>query len=92
MIGRWGGDEFVAILPESDTAAAVAVAERIRVRLEAVDMKTAEAPIALHAGFGVASYPLAATTVNDLLRAADAALYVAKRGGGNRVASAPPLP
>jgi diguanylate cyclase (GGDEF)-like protein len=92
VIGRWGGDEFLAILPESDTVAALAAAERIRARLEGVDMKTPDAPIALHAGFGVAAYPIAATTIEDLLRAVDAALYVAKRGGGNRVAAAPPLP
>ena len=92
MIGRWGGDEFLAILPETDTTAAVAAAERIRVRIEAVDMKTADAAVTLRAGFGVAAYPTAASTVDDLLRAADAALYVAKRGGGNRVAAAPALP
>jgi diguanylate cyclase (GGDEF)-like protein len=91
VMGRWGGDEFLALLPESDTAAAVAAAERIRVRLQVVDIKTPEAPIELRAGFGVAAYPLAATTIDDLLRAADAALYVAKRGGGNRVAAAPLL-
>jgi diguanylate cyclase (GGDEF)-like protein len=90
-MGRWGGDEFLALLPESDTAAAVAAAERIRARLQVVDIKTPEAPIELRAGFGVAAYPLAATTIDDLLRATDAALYVAKRGGGNRVAAAPLL-
>jgi diguanylate cyclase (GGDEF)-like protein len=92
VVGRWGGDEFLAILHGSDTAAAVAAAERIRARIEAVEMKTADAALTLRAGFGVAAYPSAATTVDDLLRAADAALYVAKRSGGNRVAAAPPLP
>ena len=84
--------EFLAILPESDSASAAAAAERIRARIEAIEMKTADAVVSLRAGFGVAAYPTAATTVDDLLRAADAALYVAKRGGGNRVAAAPPLP
>src|SRR5436309_13694832 len=92
VIGRWGGDEFLAILHETDTAAALAAAERIRTRIEAVDMKTADTAVDLRAGFGVAAYPTAASTVDDLLRAADAALYVAKRGGGNRVAAAPALP
>ena len=92
VIGRWGGDEFLAILHETDATAAVAAAERIRARIEAVDMKTADAGVTLRAGFGVAAYPSAATSIDDLLRAADAALYVAKRGGGNRVAAAPPLP
>jgi diguanylate cyclase (GGDEF)-like protein len=91
-IGRWGGDEFLAILHESDSASAVAAAERIRARIESVDMKTADAAVTLRAGFGVAAYPSAAPSVDDLLRAADAALYVAKRGGGNRVAAAPALP
>jgi diguanylate cyclase (GGDEF)-like protein len=91
VIGRWGGDEFLALLPESDTASAVAAAERIRAKLEAADLKTSGIPIPLRAGFGVAAYPLAATTIDDMLRVVDAALYVAKRGGGNRVAAAPLL-
>src|SRR5438105_14154954 len=61
VVGRWGGDEFLAILHESDTAAAVAAAERIRARIEAVDMKTADTAVDLRAGFGVAAYPVAAT-------------------------------
>jgi diguanylate cyclase (GGDEF)-like protein len=92
VVGRWGGDEFLAILREADTVAAMAAAERIRARLAAAKLTAAEEPIALRAGFGVAAYPAAANTVDDLLRAADAALYVAKRGGGNRVAAAPHLP
>ncbi len=91
VVGRWGGDEFLAVLREADTVAALAAAERIRARLAAVALTTADGPIALRAGFGVAAYPDAAGSVDDLLRAADAALYVAKRGGGNRVAAAPHL-
>jgi diguanylate cyclase (GGDEF)-like protein len=91
VVGRWGGDEFLALLREADTAAAIAAAERIRARLLTADAETPEAPVELRAGFGVAAYPDAAATVDDLLRAADAALYVAKRGGGDRVAAAPAL-
>jgi diguanylate cyclase (GGDEF)-like protein len=92
VIGRWGGDEFLAVLREADTIAAIAAAERIRQKLADTDISTPEQPIALHAGFGVAAFPDAAGSVDDLLRAVDAALYVAKRGGGNRVAAAPHLP
>jgi len=91
VVGRWGGDEFLALLREADTKAAVAAGERIRVRLEATDVQTAEGPIRMRAGFGVACYPDAAHNLDDMLRAADAALYVAKRNGGNRVAAAPHL-
>ena len=92
VIGRWGGDEFLAVLREADTIAAIAAAERIRHKLAATGLSMPDVPIELHAGFGVAAYPDAAGSVDDLLRAVDAALYVAKRGGGNRVAAAPHLP
>ena len=91
-LGRWGGDEFVALLREADTAAALAAAERVRAKLAAADVRSDDGAMPLRAGFGVAAYPDAAHTVDDLLRAADAALYVSKRGGGNRVAAAPHSP
>jgi diguanylate cyclase (GGDEF)-like protein len=89
VVGRWGGDEFLALLPEADTAAGIVAAERIRARLLTIGAGTADASLELRAGFGVAAYPDAAASTDDLLRAADAAMYVAKRGGGNRVAAAP---
>jgi diguanylate cyclase (GGDEF)-like protein len=92
VVGRWGGDEFVAILHEADTASALAAAERIRVKLAASELAVEGGKCALRAGFGVAAYPTAGATIDDLLRAADAALYVAKRGGSDRVAAAPHLP
>jgi len=92
VMGRWGGDEFVALLHEADTVAALAAAERIRAKIAATEVPTEHGAVAIRAGFGVAAYPDAAGTVDDLLRAADAALYVAKRGGGDRVVAAPHLP
>jgi diguanylate cyclase (GGDEF)-like protein len=89
VIGRWGGDEFLALLREADTAAGIAAAERIRARLVTTEARMPDAPLELRAGFGVAAYPDAGSSIDDLLRAADAALYVAKREGGNRVAAAP---
>jgi len=92
LIGRWGGDEFLAVLREADTVAAIAAAERVREKLGTAKLDTPEGEIPLRAGFGVAAYPDTALTIDELLRAADAALYVAKRGGGDRVAAAPHLP
>jgi diguanylate cyclase (GGDEF)-like protein len=89
VVGRWGGDEFLAVLREADTTAAIAAAERIRAKLVITELAFGGDSVALRAGFGVAAYPDAANTIDDLLRAVDAALYVGKRGGGNRVAAAP---
>lgn len=87
-IGRFGGEEFVAVLADVDQAAAVAISERIRERIGtlAVPRHDGESPItALSASIGVACYPAHASTVEDLLHAADSAMYAAKHRGRNRV-------
>lgn len=81
---RWGGEEFLILLPESDEAAARAVAEKIRARAEGVGSPRAEPLAAPTVSVGVAVHrrgePLA-----SLLKRADAAMYEAKRLGRNRV-------
>jgi diguanylate cyclase (GGDEF)-like protein len=91
VAARFGGDEFVIVLPATPTATAVQIAEAIRAAvaacahpdgLDTVDLA------ALTASIGVASAPRDATTAEDLFRAADAAMYRVKFGGKNRVAVA----
>jgi diguanylate cyclase (GGDEF)-like protein len=91
-VGRFGGEEFVVLLPGLDAKAALGVAERIRARIESIDMAepgtmpagATEAP-RLSASIGLACYPQHGSELSDLLHAADIALYTAKRLGRNRV-------
>jgi diguanylate cyclase (GGDEF)-like protein len=89
LAGRWGGEEFVLILPGTDLAGGAQVAERIRVALAGRIVLAADrTPITVTASFGVAAIP-PAKTASELFAAADAAMYQAKRGGKNRVETAP---
>ena len=89
LAGRWGGEEFLLILPGTDVAGGAQVAERIRVALAGRIVLSADgSPIPVTASFGVAATPPASTAA-ELFSAADAALYEAKRNGKNRVETAP---
>jgi diguanylate cyclase (GGDEF)-like protein len=81
---RYGGEEFAMLLPETDLAGALEVAERIRSRVEAADFPGRRITLSI----GVAVYPKHGDTAQGVIAAADAALYVAKRGGRNQVAQA----
>jgi diguanylate cyclase (GGDEF)-like protein len=74
--GRWGGEEFVAILPGTSREGAALVAERLRAAVAAQPI----AELRVTASFGVAD-----TAADDLFAAADGALYRAKAAGKNRV-------
>ncbi len=89
-VGRFGGEEFVVLLPEIGPAAVLAVAERIRSAIETLKVEyfdgTASRVIGdLSASIGVATYPDGGTAVDRLLQAADKALYRAKDAGRNQV-------
>lgn len=82
---RYGGEEFVLILPETDERGAVVVGERLRLAIEAMVIDGLHVTISL----GAATYPkLSVTQSPALLEAADAALYKAKEGGRNRLVTA----
>ncbi|MFD2366686.1 diguanylate cyclase [Pseudoduganella sp. GCM10020061] len=84
--GRFGGEEFIAVLPEMDAAAAVQCAERLRAAIAAVAVPTPQGEVHANASIGVALLPPGGTADwQALLKQADVALYRAKAGGRNRV-------
>jgi diguanylate cyclase (GGDEF)-like protein len=86
LAGRWGGEEFAVVLPGTDIEGAAALAERIRDNLRDREVAAPDGErVSITASFGVASYP-ESPTKDDLVAAADAALYDAKRGGKDQVA------
>lgn len=85
VIGRWGGEEFLVILPQTNEQTARAVAEKLRAALISVDGLRCQPPTG---SFGVSSTSLLRDSVEDLIRAADQALYRAKASGRNRVETA----
>ncbi|HST49441.1 GGDEF domain-containing protein [Jatrophihabitans sp.] len=92
-IGRFGGEEFVAVLSGVDELAAVAVSERVRQQIQLLEVATEVGEVApmtgLSASIGISCFPEHGTELEDLLHAADSALYAAKRAGRNRVVVCP---
>jgi len=80
---RYGGEEFAVILPETPLAGAIQVADRIREKTAQVEFSGIGS---VTASIGVSNYPMNALTKEDLIRVADQALYIAKKGGRDRVA------
>jgi diguanylate cyclase (GGDEF)-like protein len=90
-LGRWGGEEFIAVLPGTDAAGAGEVAERMRLSIERMTFDGLGATTTI--SLGVATMVIAADPVDawDLLvKEADRNLYRAKAGGRNRVVAAGP--
>ena len=81
VVARYGGDEFIALLPSTTKAAALTYAERMRAIIERYPFQHGP----LTASFGVAGYPDDPGNVGDLIKRADHALYDAKRQGRNLV-------
>lgn len=89
IVGRYGGEEFLIVLPETARDDAYVLAERIRAAVEAAWFPTGDGyAVNKTVSIGVASYPDDATTPDQLVQHADAALYRAKRSGKNRVLTA----
>jgi diguanylate cyclase (GGDEF)-like protein len=84
VVARYGGDEFIILMPETGIEQAQVLAERLRLWL-ATDPMLEEHHIT--GSFGVASFPLHGFSLEDLIRVADAGMYVAKHAGGNQVST-----
>ena len=89
-IGRFGGEEFIVVLPDTGLAGARLVAERIRAAVAAKAFEVADG-IPVTVSIGVAQYRRG-ETVREILERVDQALYAAKHAGRNLVAVAPPEP
>jgi diguanylate cyclase (GGDEF)-like protein len=90
-VGRYGGEEFLIVVPSSDAMGTMGLAERMRRAIEAKPMVTNSVSIAVTASFGVtASIDKSPLDAQEILRLADAALYRAKERGRNRVELARP--
>ncbi|HKG11925.1 MAG TPA: sensor domain-containing diguanylate cyclase [Pyrinomonadaceae bacterium] len=86
---RYGGEEFAIILPQAGPEGALAVAERLRTRIERTEVPGVGT---ITASLGIATFPLHASSRELLVTAADRALYQAKRTGRNRTCSTSDLP
>ncbi len=94
-VGRFGGDEFLMLLPGVDGMHAVAVAEKVRLRVEQTEIEYGDGQkLSTTVSVGIASYQGSGGDVfkaHDLTAAADKAMYAAKGAGGNRVYHLPPI-
>ncbi|HUX69357.1 MAG TPA: diguanylate cyclase [Cellulomonadaceae bacterium] len=90
LVSRWGGEEFVVVLPGTGVTDAIQVADRVRQRCEAEPFDVGHDAHQCTVSVGVSSFPADGLTVVDLLEASDRALYLAKRDGRNQVRSAVP--
>jgi diguanylate cyclase len=88
VVGRYGGEEFCCLLPETDIDKAMILAERLRSGVEESNFFCGCNKFTVTISLGVAEYGDATNTLETLVGAADAALYRAKRTGRNRVVSA----
>jgi diguanylate cyclase (GGDEF)-like protein len=82
---RYGGDEFVVLLPETDPTGAYVVAEKIRLGVQDLELGLADAAVRPSLSIGVVSYPDDGNTADELMISADGAMYRSKRAGKNRV-------
>ena len=88
VFGRIGGEEFAVLLPDTDAAAAVVVAERLRSVIMETPIETSAGQIPVAATIGVAERSPEAAELHALMELADRALYTGKAAGRNRVVTA----
>jgi diguanylate cyclase (GGDEF)-like protein len=86
LVGRYGGEEFIILLPETDRDTSVQVAERLRMLILEKPFTLQETSIPVTVSIGVATKDENTTHLETLVARADQALYIAKHKGRNRVA------
>ena len=84
FVARYGGEEFLIMMPETGIEGATEFAERIRKRIKKEELPDGHITLSL----GVSAFPMHGDTPDQLIAEADAALYLAKRAGGDRVVAA----
>ena len=82
---RYGGDEFVVLLPETDPTGAFVLAEKIRIEVNELDLELPDDAVRPSLSVGVVAYPDDGETADELMISADRAMYTSKRAGKNRV-------
>jgi diguanylate cyclase (GGDEF)-like protein len=85
ILGRFGGEEFMIVLPETDLADSIRFAERLRELLKNQTIETGAGAVHMTASFGVAVLTKEDSTVDDIIKRADEGLYEAKKTGRDRV-------
>lgn len=88
ILGRYGGEEFALLMPDTDADMAMRVAERIRVAVQMNGVEWNGQRLSITLSGGIAAFATHGTTSDGLVCAADAALYEAKRAGRNRILKA----
>lgn len=91
LLARYGGDEFVLLLPDTNSEGARLTAERIRERIAATPLNVGNLKLDITASMGVATYPEHGADYQLVFDAADTALYASKSKGKNRVTVAHPV-
>jgi diguanylate cyclase (GGDEF)-like protein len=91
VVARYGGEEFAVVMPETDGAGALVIAERIRERIGAMVSSTPQGPLKVTMSLGIATFPDDGQKKAELVERADGCLYHAKRHGRNRAVSSAQL-
>jgi diguanylate cyclase (GGDEF)-like protein len=86
---RYGGDEFVVLLPETDPTGAFVLAEKIRFGVQAMPIEMPDEAARPSLSIGVVNYPDDGGSADELIISADGAMYASKRAGKNRVTGTP---
>lgn len=85
VAARWGGDEFMLLATEADSASSSKIAERVRSQVGRYRMEINGRKVGITVSAGVVSYPAHASGISELIKNVDEAMYNAKRGGKNQL-------